>query len=223
MLVITVLMPDNTPMNIAVIGATGKTGREFIKQAIDAGHHIRAAERRPGGITLGANLVPVTCDAQNLDDVTNLLSGCDAVVSLIGHVRGSPDDVQTVAVTNIITAMQKLRIVRIISLTGTGVRLPGDHITITDRILNASIKLIDPKRIQDGILHAKVLQASDLEWTLLRVLKLTNQSADTFVLHDHGPAKVLVPRADVAQAILDVLFRHAHIRQAPIVSRHKDQ
>ena len=56
---------------------------------------------------------------------------------------------------------------RLISLTGTGVRFPGDKITLIDRILNLSISIIDPKRIKDGKNHVTLLKNSDLDWYVM--------------------------------------------------------
>ena len=108
---------------------------------------------------------------------------------------------------------------RIVSLTGTGVRFPQDKISLIDRILNLSIALIDPKRIKDGRDHVLFLQQSNLEWTVIRVLKLQNTSPKPFSLTPYGPTKWWVSREDVAKASLQVLSDHSFIKQAPIISK----
>jgi hypothetical protein len=114
--------------------------------------------------------------------------------------------------------MKKHHINRIMSLTGTGVRMPGDTPSLTDRVLNAGIKIIDPERIQDGIAHADVIQESDTDWTIVRVLKLTDFPLHGYTLSDHGPARFLVSRAVVADALLTILTDNTYHKQAPIVS-----
>lgn len=161
----------------------------------------------------------VECDATKKEDMINLIKGSDAVVSLIGHVKGSPADVQTMSISNAVTAMKALGIKRIVSLTGTGVRLDGDKITLADRFLNLGVRIVDPKRVKDGLEHFKVLRESGLDWTVIRVLKLQNLKPAKFQLREHGPTKVVVSRKEAAEAILMVLVDGAFIKAAPIISK----
>ena len=87
-----------------------------------------------------------------------------------------------------------------------------------DYLLNAAVSLIDPARVQDGRDHAAVLQASQLDWTIIRVLKLQNVPARPFVLTPHGPTKLYVGRDEVAAAILQVLEQHTFVGEMPIIS-----
>ena len=113
--------------------------------------------------------------------------------------------------------MKSAGIKRIVSLTGTGVRFPGDRITIADRFLNLGIGIVDPARIEDGKNHVEVLKASNLDWTIIRVLKLQNVSSEPFQLLQNGPTKIYVGRTEVAEAVLQVLEQSSFIRQAPII------
>ncbi len=206
-------------MRIAVIGANGKTGRLFVNLALQAGHHITAAVHNKNTLPDNANLSVIKCDTTDLDQVNQLVVNQDAVVSFIGHARHSSKDVQTKTINNVITAMRAHKIRRLISLTGTGVRFPGDQITLTDRLLNLSISVIDPDRIKDGIQHVRAIQQTDLDWTIIRVLKLTNGPAHKFSLKDNGPTKIFISRHEVAEAALELLKNNSHIQKAPIIGR----
>jgi putative NADH-flavin reductase len=161
----------------------------------------------------------VPCDATRSADVARVIAGQDAVVSLIGHVKDSPATVQTDAMRVLVASMQAANIRRLVSLTGTGVRLPGDRITLIDRVLNAAVLFVDKARVTDGRNHAAVLQESQLDWTVIRVLKLQNTAPKPFVLTTHGPTRAYVSREEVATAILDVLESGSFIRQSPIISK----
>ena len=206
-------------MKLAVIAADGRSGRAFVKQALSKGHVVRAGIHESHTLPPHPNLTVVGCDATNRVDVQHLIKGQDAVVSFIGHVKGSPDDVQADAMRMVASVMRSQGISRIVSLTGTGVRLPGDKVTFIDRILNTSIRLIDPARIRDGIAHVAALKKSGLDWTVLRVLKLQNIPQSQFVLRSHGPTKSFVSREDVAEAALRVLEQRSFVKEAPILSR----
>jgi hypothetical protein len=125
--------------------------------------------------------------------------------------------VQTDAIKNAVEAMKSENIKRIISLTGTGVRLPDDNPNLIDKILNIAVNIIDPKRINDGIMHAKVLRDSGLDWTIIRVLKLQNTKPKPFILKFNGPAKLITSRYEVADAVLIALADPNMIKQSPII------
>ena len=205
-------------MNIAVLAANGRTGKEFVRLALAHGHTVRAGVHGKHKFTPNERLTIIDCDATNPDEVVNLLTTCEAVASFIGHVRGSDPDVQSRAIDTLIAAMQQLDITRLVSLTGTGVRLPGDHITLTDRLLNLSISIIDPARVKDGIHHAKLLQESKLDWTVIRVLKLQQVPKRPYRLLKNGPTKPYVGRREVAEAALEVIEQRTFIKEMPIIA-----
>lgn len=205
-------------MKIAVIAAQGRSGRACVAELLAGGHQVVAGVRGEPGMPDQPGLTFRQCDATKLQDVQALLDGCEAVVSMIGHVRGSQADVQTAATMNLVRAARHSGLKRVVSLTGTGVRFAGDHYGPVDRFMNLAVKLIDPARVQDGIDHADILKASGLDWTIIRVLKLTNARAGRFSLTPGGPGKPFVARAEVAQAVRSVLEGRSYIQQAPVIS-----
>jgi len=205
-------------MNIAVIAASGRSGKVFVELALAAGHSIRAGVYKNNNLQPHPQLTIIECDATNQQDLLNLIKDQEVVVSFIGHVKGSPNHVQTDAMRALYTAMQSKNITRLITLTGTGVRFPGDKITLLDRVLNVSISIIDPARIQDGKDHVAFLQQTNLDWTVLRVLKLQNVKPHPFSLKQNGPTKWFVGREEVAQAVLQTIEQGTFVRQAPIIS-----
>jgi putative NADH-flavin reductase len=191
----------------------------LVEIALAAGHTIHAGVHSHNNLKPHTKLSVVQCDATSKADLKNLLNGQDAAVSFIGHVKGSPPHVQADAMNALVVVMQELSMQRIVSLTGTGVRFPGDRISLIDRLLNLSISIIDPSRVKDGKSHVEVLAKSNLDWTVVRVLKLQNSSPKPFELRTHGPSKWYVGRQEVAQAVLQVLEQHSFFQQAPIIGR----
>ena len=206
-------------MHIAVIAAQGRSGQEFVRAALAAGHTVRAGIGSFNPFTPHRRLTTLACDATNAEQVYELTRGVDAVVSLLGHVKGSTADVQTTAMRIVIEAMRRHKITRIVSLTGTGVRIAGDTPNLIDRMANTVIARVDPNRIHDGIAHAALLQKSGLDYTIVRVLKLGKGNAGTFTLTEHGPAKLLTPRAEVAAAIVDIVENNKFIGALPVISK----
>ena len=72
---------------IAVFGATGKVGREFVKMALDSGYSLRVLVRKRSSFELNNDnrVVVIEGDATNAEDVTAVVSGSDVVVSVLGN------------------------------------------------------------------------------------------------------------------------------------------
>lgn len=205
-------------MVVAVIAADGRSGNYFVREALASGFKVRAGVRNKKLLETSPNLTVITCDALRENDVANLCQGADVLVSLIGHSKNSAKDLQTRAIQNAIAACQATGIKRIISLTGTGVRAPKDKPSLIDKILNFVVTKVDPERVKDGIDHAEVLSTSDLDWTILRVLKLQNTKQRPFQLTTGGPARIITSRQDVATAIVKLIRDKSYIKQLPIIS-----
>jgi len=205
-------------MNIAVVAANGRLGKAFVEAALAAGHSVRGGIRGDSSLQAHPNLMVIQCDATNTSDMKRLLRGQDVVVSAIGHVKGSAVDVQTVATKTIISVMEEMGMTRFVDVTGTGVRFPGDKISLIDVCLNLAVGIVDPARVKDGKDHVRVLQASSIDWTTIRVLKLQDVKPQTFELQLHGPTKWFVGRREVAQAMLQVIENNSFVKEAPIIS-----
>jgi uncharacterized protein YbjT (DUF2867 family) len=79
-------------MRIAVVGASGATGRELVKQALDRGHSVVAVARDPTRLDVAPSpaLEVAQADVLNPLSVSAALEGVDAVVSGLGIRKGDP-------------------------------------------------------------------------------------------------------------------------------------
>lgn len=72
-------------MKLLVFGATGGTGKELVRQALQQGHVVTAFARDPGKIKLAhANLRVVRGDILQADSVEAAVAGQEAVLSALG-------------------------------------------------------------------------------------------------------------------------------------------
>lgn len=69
-------------MRIAVLAATGSTGRHLLEQALDRGHTVVALVRNPAAVHLppGPTLETIQMDVQDGTSIAIALDGVDAVV-----------------------------------------------------------------------------------------------------------------------------------------------
>lgn len=73
-------------MKLAIFGATGKTGRVLVEQALAAGHEVTAFVRDLSKLTLGhERLSLVQGDVFDAARVEEAVAGKDAVISVLGR------------------------------------------------------------------------------------------------------------------------------------------
>jgi len=84
-------------MRIAVLGATGRTGRLLVGQALARGHQVTALARDPARLAdLAADgLRPVRADVTEPSTVLTAIEGADVVVSALGLARNQDPRVLT--------------------------------------------------------------------------------------------------------------------------------
>jgi nucleoside-diphosphate-sugar epimerase len=208
-------------MKICIFGADGRTGVEVVNYAKSKGYDIVAFVYSEKALSFSKNDIKIIQgDVLDYSIVLKACIGVDVVVSVLGHISGSDPRMQTQGVINIVRAMKESNVRRIISLTGTGVRLPEDTPSCIDLILNYLVKIIDRDRIEDGIGYARVLQESGLDWTIVRVLKLSSSQTITknYTLTTGGPVELLTSRKKVSRIIVDMIENKKYFYAMPVVS-----
>ncbi len=207
---------------IALFGASGKTGQQFLDQAIAKGYHVKALVRTPEKITLQSDqLSVIKGDVLDPDAVAKTIADTDLVVSLFGHVKGSPEWLQTNGTQNIVAAMKARGLKRVISLSGGGLPFPAyDQPKFADKMIRTIMKIVVPKVLNDAIAHAEVLQKSGLSWTIVRGPRLLD--GDKRGQYRVGwvgvNASTSINRADLADFILRLVEDESFDQLMPFVS-----
>ncbi len=207
---------------IALFGASGQTGQQFLGKALAAGYIVKALVRNPASISLqNNNLHLIQGDVLNENDVTKTVQDTDLVVSLFGHVKNSPEWLQTNGTKNILTAMNALKVEKIISLSGGGLPFPEkDEPKFVDKMIRTIMKIAVPKILNDAIVHHKILADSNLVWTIVRAPRLTNDPAKgQYRVGWVGVnASSQISRADLADFIVTQIEDRSFDYQMPFVS-----
>lgn len=143
----------------------------------------------------------------------------EAVVSVIGHTKETPRDMQVKAAQNIVAAMKKHGVRRIIAMTGAGVPDAADQPKFFDNLMRFMLNTINGDVLQDSLNYVEVIRNSGLDWTIVRVPMLTDGPATgqlrVGVAGTIGPRLV---RADGAAFILNQLGGVAYVGKAPAIS-----
>lgn len=206
---------------IALFGASGQTGQEFLDQALKEGYIVKALVRTPSKINqTSPDLEVIQGDVLNYDDVEKTVADTEVVVSLFGHVKGSPEWLQTNGTENIVKAMKQYQVERIISLSGGGLPFEKDEPKFPDKMIRFIMKVAVPKVLKDAERHAEVLEKSGLKWTIVRGPRLTNdpKKGEYRVGWVGVNASTKVGRADLADFILEEVEKEAYTEQMPFVS-----
>ena len=210
-------------MKIVVLGSTGATGKLVVEQALALGHEVSAFARNPADIKVQhPKLTIVQGDSSVLATVEKALVGADAVVSALGTRTRAKSTVRSDAARNVVAAMKKNGVRRVIWLSAAGV---GDSLDQTKRASFVFGRIIIPLLLKDvyaDMAASEVLiRQSGLENVVVRPVGLTDKPATKKVdatadLSAKVPG-VGIPRADVAEFMLAQLTANTWLSQSPVI------
>jgi len=166
-------------MKILVMGASGKTGHEVVRQALAAGHEVTAFVRDPSRLEVREpRLSVVKGDARNADDLRRALAGQDAVISALGGkakhamarpLGGKPSvGVMEASTAALIEAADEAGVRRVVMLS-TFMLAPNFRAGILKPLALYYKGMNDDKRAGE-----EALKKSRLDWTIVYATRLTD-------------------------------------------------
>ena len=211
-------------MRLTIFGATGQTGQPLVAQALAAGHEVVAFVRTPAKLTQNHDrLTVVQGDATDPAAVERAIRGTEAVISVM-TTSGSQTIAQSRPLTrgmqNILTAMQKCGVRRlVISSSAPSASDPHDVPDQRFKLLADLVKLIVPSSCEDTAGSVQVVQASDADWTIVRMPLPTN-APPTGQVHAGYVNRAMgmrIARADAAAFMLREVQQAQHVRQTLVI------
>lgn len=188
---------------IAIVGGHGQVAQHLITALSEAGHEpvalIRTPEQRAELEGKGAQVRMLDIEQDGADEFAAVFEGCDAVVFAAGGgPDGSIERKRTVDLGGSLKSIEGARgadVRRFVQVSAIGVDdpLPED----TDDVWRA---YVEAKRDADA-----ALRASDLDWTIIRPGRLTDDPATGRVALGTDVERGDVTRADVAAVLAAVL------------------
>lgn len=202
-------------MNIAIFGATGPTGQELVRQALAKGYTVTAFARNPAKLSLkDANLTVIQGDALRYEDVEKAIEGQDAVLSALGATPPSREKVVGPGVANIIRAMERHGVKRLIIESAffmdEAVRKSPFVKLLTATFMKG---LYDDKAEQNA-----QLRASAVQWTEVRPTMLTNGPKSNYKVNAKPGMVSKISRANVADFMLKQLDGNTYIGKAVLIT-----
>ncbi|MED0772442.1 SDR family oxidoreductase [Bacillus siamensis] len=151
-------------MNIALLGATGRVGQAFIKEAQKHGHiEIFALVRSAGTALPISEKHIITGNARRREDIGRLISKADTVVSCLGT---DGDDTLSAAMIHIINSMKQHHVQRLITIGTAGIlqsRLMPDKY----RFESSESKRKSTRAAKEHARVYEMLLAEDIDWTII--------------------------------------------------------
>lgn len=201
-------------MRVLVIGASSGTGRAATAALLSRGHRVTAFARSAEGLPEQEGLTRQKGDALLPGDLDRVMAGHDAVVVALGIHESpllvrlgfgkTPLNVRSVGTANVIAAMKRAGVRRLIVQTTYGIgdskgRLPFAWALIFWLLLKP--------QIEDSERQEAIVRASDLEWTLVQPVGLSDVDKGTPVLASPvGETRGMeVSRAQVARVLGDLV------------------
>jgi putative NADH-flavin reductase len=206
-------------VKVLIIGATGATGQILMREALAQGHEVTALARNPSAVAPeDPGLRVLQGNALEVSSVEAAVAGQDAVLSALGTRSSRPTTLFSESTQNVISAMNKHGVRRLVCITGIGVGDSKGHVGfLYDRIIRPFVvkNIYDDKERQE-----EAIKQSDLDWVIVRPARLTDEPAKgEYKVFLGGSYKAkTISRADVADFMLAQLTENTYVGKMPVIS-----
>ena len=200
-------------LHILIIGATGGTGRQLVRQALELGHQVAAFVRTPARLKVEhPNLRIVKGNVLDYEQ--------NVVVCALGHKRWFyPNKILSEGTRNILRAMKTCDVPRLVCESSLGIGNSVGRLGLLYTFF--VIPLILPFIFWDKVRQEKLIAESGVDWVIVRPAVLTNGSARGSYRHGPNLGNFLrtnrISRADVADFMLKQLTDGTYLGTAVAV------
>jgi putative NADH-flavin reductase len=208
-------------MHVLIIGASKGIGLETTRQALEAGHHVRALARSATAMALAdSKLEKVRGDALKNQDVEAALIGVDVVIQTLGVGLGDmirPVHLFSDATRVLIAAMKARSVKRLICVTGFGA---GDSRASISWLQRLPFQIVFGRAYDDKSLQEGLIKESGLDWTIVRPGVLTGgpRTGRYEVLTESRQWRNgIISRADVAAYLVQQIEDGTYVHKAPVL------
>ena len=206
-------------MKILILGSTGGTGQQLVKQSLEQNHEVTVIVRDPSKLNLKhEKLIIIKGNVPDKDVLIKALEEKDAVLSALGVGKSLKSHDFISNVTGIlIPAMYITHVKRLIFISAFGV---GDTFMQADFIQKIIFRLFLKNIYADKSKADDQIRKSTLEWTLVYPVLLTDAPRTGKYkagekLQMKGMPKI--SRADVAEFMLRQLADNTFIKKSPLI------
>lgn len=207
---------------VLIIGASKGIGLATTRQALEAGHRVRAFSRSAAGNAMSnVNLERIRGDALDSRDITAALDGMEVVIQALG-VSSLGDLFRPVSLFSdatrvLVKAMEGQGAKRLISVTGFGA---GDSRASISCLQRLPFQMVFGRAYADKSVQEQLIKDSSLDWTIARPGVLTNgrRTGGYRILDDPATwQNGIISRADVADFLVRQIDDRTYLGKAPVL------
>lgn len=194
---------------IIVFGATGGTGKQVVEQALQNGNHVIAIVRNYEVFNIShSNLKILKGDVLEPNTFQDEMKDIDTVISCLGIPKVQPTTLYSESMQNIINAMLKSSVNRIICISSGAIDIPPKSSFIMTFLLKNVLQRIYKPVYADMKLMENKLENSNLNYTIVRAPKLTDgKKTGKYREVTQQPLRKIptIARADLADFMLKII------------------
>jgi putative NADH-flavin reductase len=202
-------------MKLVVLGATGGTGIELVRKALERRHEVTTLVRSPEKLNGFRERVSIRQgNLLSTGDLAEAIAGHDAVLSGFGPrlpIAKSDTHLLEQFASALVPAMSRAGVQRVV--------IESVAFLFKDSIMRPAYilgKLLFPAVVADSSAMERIFAETDLDWTMVRPPELTNRpfTGKYRVREGHlPPFGFSISRADVADYMIKVAEGHLASRK----------
>lgn len=207
-------------MKLTIFGASGPTGRRATRSALQQGSHVTAVTRRPDEFPVThENLRVLRGDVKDAEAVAAAVASQDAIICCVGvHYTQAQVDTYSRAAENIVAAMQRHDVQRVVAVTSQGsdgrTADPDDPFLLR-RLVVPALHWLGRTIYADMARMEEILRRSGLDWLVLRPSGLFDtDDVNEYELSESPLKSMFTSRADLAHVLVEQAMRPTHSRVA---------
>ncbi|MBS1690271.1 MAG: SDR family oxidoreductase [Bacteroidetes bacterium] len=194
---------------LIVFGATGGTGQEVVKQALDRGHEVTIIVRNLQSFSMQhPHLKIFQGDVLQPSTFAHYMQGMDAVISCLGVGSRQPTTLYSTGITNIISAMEAAGVQRLICISAGALYVNKQMGFFISMLTKLVLQKILKNMYADMRLMEHIVEESKLNWTIVRPPMLKNKAftgSYRTAITGHIKHPSSIARADLADFMLNIL------------------
>ena len=216
-------------MEVLLIGANKGLGYQVLKELLSKKITVNCLIRRKGLINFESKYLNIFYgDATNLSDLKRSIGNSECIISTINVQRknifpwsrliNSKTTISDFAKSSIVASENNVN--RIITISAWGV---GDSIEQIPKLFKFLVRFSNLKYpYSDHAIHEKVIEGSNLDWTIIRPTALINERKyhDVKVYEENEKIiKMIIGRKSLAKFIVNIINDKTYFNKKIVLSR----
>ena len=205
--------------NVLLIGATGFVGSAILQELVSRGHNVTALVRNPEKLQANDNVTVVKGDVADVESLTNLMKGKDAVISAYNPGWTNPNIATLIEeiYPKILLAAKNSGVERLLIVGGAGTLYCAPYLRVVDSGVIPEEIMGGVRPLGDFYLNT-LMNEKEIDWTFFSPAgafdndgKRTGQfrlGKDDLIVDAQGNSHISVQ--DYAIAMVDELEQENH-------------